>query len=215
MYVIFWNMEITNTLFGNFANYGFVKARVPTDLFEKLKEEIYNIDQSTAQPFNNNLAGNIKREYKLEKNTKELEQFLIKQCQEYTANWDTTRTAKDLRSDNLELYSHWVNIQHKHEFNPMHGHDGLYSFALWVDVPYTIDQEIGQEFCKNSNAPRAGMFSFMYTNIFGEIREAEFAVDKSHEGYVFVFPSCLQHTVYPFSSSDSPRISISGNLRRK
>jgi hypothetical protein len=207
-------MEIT-TLFGNFANYGFVKARIPDELLLNLTKEINELDYQTATPFNNNLAGNITLEFKLEKNKDQLEQFLIEQCQAYTKNWNITYTTKDLRSDDLELYSHWVNIQYKNEFNPMHSHDGVFSFALWIKVPYLIGDEIARQNCKNSNAPRAGMFSFIYTNIFGEIREAEFPVDKSYEGYVFIFPSSLQHTVYPFSTSDEPRISISGNLKRK
>lgn len=51
--------------------------------------------------------------------------------------------------------------------------------------------------------------------MFGEIREVEFPVDKLYEGQIFLFPSCLQHMVYPFTSSDDYRISISGNLRKK
>ena len=31
----------------------------------------------------------------------------------------------------LELHSLWVNYQSKHEFNPVHIHDGLFSFVIW------------------------------------------------------------------------------------
>ncbi len=201
--------------FGNFANYGFIKAKVPDELMLELTKEIEELDYNTAMPFNNNLAGNIDLEFKLEKNKDKLEKFLVDRCKEYSNNWNISYTTKDLRTDSLELYSHWVNIQYKHEFNPMHSHDGTFSFALWVKVPYFIADEINRESCRKSNSPRAGMFSFIYTNIFGEVREAEFPVDKTYEGYVFIFPSCLQHMVYPFASSDEPRISISGNLKRK
>ncbi len=204
-----------NTQFGNFANYGFIKAEVPNDLLKSLEQEINELDFEKSIPFNNNLAGNINLEFKLNKNKDQLENFLVSQCQEYSKNWNISYTTKDLRTDDLELYSHWVNIQYKHEFNPMHSHDGAFSFALWVKVPYLIGDEINTDKCKKSNSPRAGMFSFIYSNIFGEIREAEFPVDKTYEGYVFIFPSCLQHTVYPFFTSDEPRISISGNLKRK
>jgi hypothetical protein len=208
-------MEINSTQFGNFANYGFIKARVPDDLLVNLRKEISELDFKKSVPFNNNLAGNINLEFKLEKNKDQLEKFLVEQCQEYSKNWNITYTTRDLRTDDLELYSHWVNIQYKNEFNPMHSHDGIFSFAMWISVPYFIGDELSRENCKNSNSPRAGMFSFIYTNIFGEIREAEFPVDKTYEGYVFIFPSCLQHTVYPFASSDEPRISISGNIKRR
>lgn len=200
--------------YGSFANYGFIKATVPAPLLKKLQEEVDSLDVDSPK-FNMNLAGNIESEFKLSKNKDELEQFLLALCAQYTQAWDLTRTVKDLRSDNLELYSHWVNLQKKHEFNPMHSHDGAYSFALWLKVPYTMQDEINHPSSANSNSPRGGMFSFIYTNIFGEIREAEFPVDKTYEGTVFLFPSCLQHTVYPFRSSDETRISISGNLRRK
>ncbi len=204
-----------NTQFGNFANYGFIKSKVPDDLLSSLRQEVNDLDFEKSVPFNSNLAGNINLEFKLGKNKNELEQFLISQCQEYSKNWNVSYTTKDLRTDDLELYSHWVNIQYKNEFNPMHSHDGIFSFALWLNVPYFIGDELNKENCKKSNSPRAGMFSFIYTNIFGEVREAEFPVDKTYEGCVFIFPSCLQHLVYPFSTSDKPRISISGNLKRR
>jgi hypothetical protein len=59
---------------------------------------------------------------------------------------------------------------------------------------------------------RAGMFSFMYTNVFGEIRESVQAIDSSFEGEIFLFPASFMHQVYPFTTSDDYRISISGNI---
>ena len=37
-------------------------------------------------------------------------------------------------------------------------------------------------------------------------------VDKSFEGKMLVFPSKLQHLVYPFYTSDEHRITVSGNV---
>jgi hypothetical protein len=203
------------TMFGNFANYGFVRSQVPETLLLNLHKEVSTLDTTTAIPFNNSLAGNIEAEFKLANNHAELEQFLLGLCTQYESTFNITHTRHDLRSDNLQLDNYWVNIQRKNEFNPMHGHDGVYSFAIWLKVPYYIQDEISTASSIKSNMPRAGMFSFIYTNIFGEIREAEFPIDKTYEGTVFLFPSCLQHTVYPFSSTDDTRISISGNLKRK
>ena len=41
---------------------------------------------------------------------------------------------------NLELHNLWVNYQ-KHEFNPIHIHDGLFSFIIWHKVPYKMEDE--------------------------------------------------------------------------
>lgn len=202
------------TMFGSFANYGFVRDTVPADLLANLQQEIDTLDK-TNNRYNLNLAGNIESEYKLSTNKLQLEQYLIGLCDEYTANWSTTNSSRNLQSIDLELDAYWVNFQKKHEFNPMHTHDGVYSFAIWIKVPFLMADELNTPSSKNTNMPRSGMFSFIYTNIFGETREAEFPVDKLYEGTIFLFPSCLPHTVYPFSTSDEYRISISGNLKRK
>lgn len=202
------------TMFGSFPNYGFVRNKVPADLLQKLQSEINNLDRNQNK-FNLNLAGNIELEYQLSEHRQELEDFILPLCADYSAMWNNKNTSKDFKPDDLELYTYWANIQKKHEFNPMHMHDGVYSFAIWLKVPYNIEDELKSPSVNRSNMPRAGMFSFIYTNIFGEIREAEFPVDRSFEGTIFLFPSCLPHMVYPFTSSNEYRISISGNLRKK
>lgn len=202
------------TMYGSFANYGFVRDTVPDDLMAALRQEVFELD-SSAISMNNNLAGNIESEFKLSKNSDKLEKYLLILCEQYASMWNTTNTARDLTAENLELQTYWVNLQKKNEFNPMHVHDGVYSFVIWLEVPYTIADELALPSVSKSNMPRSGMFSFIYSNIFGEIREAEFPVDRTFEGTIFLFPSCLNHTVYPFKSSDKTRISISGNLRKK
>jgi hypothetical protein len=201
-------------MYGSFPNFGFIKDTVSVDLIEHLKIEVSELDK-LKNKFNNNLAGNIESEFKLDKNSQQLEKYLLELCTQYEDGHNLTRTAKDLRADSLELQSYWVNIQKKNEFNPMHTHDGVYSFVIWLTVPYKIEDELAHPSVKLSNMPRAGMFSFIYTNAFGEIRESEFPVDSSFEGNIFLFPSCLPHMVYPFQTSENERISISGNLIRK
>lgn len=105
---------MTTALFGNFANFGFIRDTVPKELFESLKEEVLSLDlSSTENKINYNLAGNIEKEYKLSKHQDALEEYLLSLCKDYTSNWDITRTTKDLSSNNLELYNYWVNFQRK------------------------------------------------------------------------------------------------------
>lgn len=203
------------TMFGNFSNYGFIRDTLPDELLQKLLQEVDSLDFATAEKYNNNLAGNISAEFKLKDNQAELEKFVLGLCNQYSEYWGTTNTRQDLRSDNLEMYVYWANFQKKHEFNPVHTHDGIFSFAIWLKVPYLAADELNTEMCKSTNMPRAGMFSFIYNNVFGESREAEFIVDKNTEGTILLFPSALPHMVYPFSTSDEYRVSISGNIRRK
>jgi uncharacterized protein (TIGR02466 family) len=201
-------------MYGSFPNFGFLRDEIPKDLLEDLTKEIEDLDTSRNK-YNMRLAGNIESEYQLNRCAAKLEKYLLTLCEQYETGHSLNRTSKDLRADNLELQSYWVNIQKKNEFNPMHTHDGTYSFVIWIKVPYRIQDELEHPSVKLSNLPRAGMFSFIYTNAFGEVRESEFPVDQTFEGNIFLFPSCLPHMVYPFNTSDETRISISGNLHRK
>ena len=203
------------TMFGNFANYGFVRDTVPESLLKNLRQEIDHLDKNVSDDIIYNLAGNIEIERRLSIHKDELETYVLGLCKQYENAWGLANTSKDLRSDNLEMYIYWANLQKKHEFNPMHTHDGVYSFVIWLKVPFKITDELSTPNCNKTNMPRAGMFSFIYTNVFGEIREAEFPVDETYEGTIFLFPASFTHTVYPFSTSDDYRISISGNIRRK
>jgi hypothetical protein len=202
-------------MFGNFANYGFVRDIVPNQLLENLKQEITQLDKNIPDNITHNLAGNIEIERQLSVCQNDLESYVLELCRRYENNWGVANTCKNLSSNNLEMNVYWVNFQKKHEFNPMHTHEGTYSFVIWLKVPFKIQDELSTVSTNKTNMPRAGMFSFMYTNIFGEIREAEFPIDESYEGTIFLFPSALTHQVYPFSTSDEYRISISGNVRKK
>ena len=102
----------------------------------------------------------------------------------------------------------WVNFQEKHQFNPLHSHTGIFSFVIWMDIPYKLEDEYNLPWVKGSNSPRAS--NFMFVDSMGMTTPLE--VDKSFEGVCCFFPSSLKHMVYPFYTSNLKRVSISGNI---
>ncbi len=102
----------------------------------------------------------------------------------------------------------WVNFQKPSGFVPLHQHSGLYSFVIWVDIPYTLEQQKITE----SQDHRVGTFEFVYTDCLGKLTTQVLPVDKSWQGRIAVFPAELHHQVYPYYDSDDYRITISGNL---
>ena len=197
-----------------FPNYGFVQDTVPAPILIELENVV---DTSQTDEFRINskkLAGNIELTYQLS-NLKTLENYLLTLCDYYSNTYDLTHTAKNLSSRFLSLDNCWINVQKKNEFQPIHSHDADFSFVIWTRIPYSLAEEHKSKSAEKSNSPRQGMFSFFYTNVFGEIREAAFPVDNSYEGQIFLFPGCLNHMVYGFQSSEQSRISISGNITRK
>ena len=112
----------------------------------------------------------------------------------------------------LSIKSMWVNFQKKYEYNPMHLHDGVMSFVIWMKIPYKYEDEMQHETAKKVNCCMNGSFEFIYTNLLGAITGYQYSLSPEAEGGVLIFPSALHHVVHPFYTSDEERISISGNI---
>lgn len=189
----------------NLPNYGFIECDVPQDILSALHREVNSIETDGFKS-NQILAGNLENEYFLLDSKEIMQNYLNEKCQKYSNEWNTPIW------NAFELATLWVNKQQKYEFNPPHVHDGDFSFVIWLKVPFDIRDEHELPMSKKSKMPRAGMFAFQFSNIFGEPVEQAFPVDKKYEGKMFLFPSRLTHQVYPFYTSDEERISVSGNL---
>ena len=108
---------------------------------------------------------------------------------------DSLREVPVLGKKELCLSGLWVNYQKQNDFFPIHTHNGVYSFVVWMKIP--------------SN------FVFNYSNIIGKSVPFEFEMNTSIEGTMVLFPSNLQHSVYPFYNCKEERVSISGNVSLK
>ena len=114
----------------------------------------------------------------------------------------------------LILNNFWVNYQYQTEFNPYHDHKGVYSFAIWLKIPYDWREQdkLSMFNGMREKDKKAGMFEFEYLDSLGGIRNLGFKLCKQMEGHMLFFPARLRHCVYPFYGTDEPRISIAGNL---
>ena len=204
---------------------GYVSCNVPNDVLAVVKQEVQEIIDSNfkdAVPYNVYLAGAIEKQYRLTESSTVLNKFFKYIIPEYfklqgdQKNANITFLINDKRipeSNNL-----WVNLQKKYEYNPLHDHSGVLSFVLYLKIPYDFKEEQASPHLKNSNTPVGPSFSFMFPAIpqpgksFKPVEQHFLRVDQNWEGTMIIFPSWMQHTVYPFYTSDDYRISVSGNL---
>jgi hypothetical protein len=203
-----------------FDNYGFIGAKFSESDLTPIKSEINNIQNNfelhETQKHNKNLAGNIKREYQLIESKKSIEKLLMPLVGAYDKDFGYMREFNILTNNvPIVLDSCWVNFQKKYEFNPLHNHSGLYSFVMWTNVPYDMEEERKLSPGAESNNNSAGEFGLLYSNTAGNIKSYKITVDKSMENNIVLFPSTFLHVVYPFFSSDGYRISVSGNFKLK
>jgi len=134
-------------------------------------------------------------------------------CKEYQENFENIGDKLPTNQKHpYYLKTFWVNYQKENEYNPLHKHDGVYSFVIWMKIPTNHHEQNKNPIAHNSNAKKISTFNFYYSTILGEIKEFEYKMNPEVEGTIVFFPSKLNHGVYPFYNCAEDRISISGNI---
>tara|TARA_R100001509_G_scaffold14020_1_gene7178 strand:- start:53 stop:688 length:636 start_codon:yes stop_codon:yes gene_type:complete len=164
------------------------------------------------------LAGHISQSYSIPDTNSKFTKYLLAIAQEYyKANEGHPHQDTLIRKGRewvIKLDKFWVNYQKKHEFQPLHSHTGMYSFVVWMKIPYNCKEENEYEFMQDvkKDERNAGCFCFTYTDLLGRIKNAVYEIDQDMENTILFFPAGLKHQVYPFFTSNEERVSISGNL---
>ena len=189
-------------------NPGVTTSTLPPHVFQEVMKEVKELERSDEGYFkmNNQLAGQIAREYQLQKSQAVMNPFLEEMAREYGKHFDY------YPNYDFKVESLWVNYQKKTEYNPIHNHDGLLSFVCWMQIPYRLQDEYSVQHSQNSSLRAASTFQFVYSSILGNIINEKLEIDQDWAGRIVMFPSKLLHTVYPFFTSDDYRISVAGNI---
>jgi hypothetical protein len=189
----------------HFPNNGYILTQAPRVVMEEIHQAVNDILTQKVTPveYNKRLAGQIKHEYKIDFSDRAIQMI------EFVGNEWHRKHGTDGNLNNQHLGA-WVNLQTKHEFNPLHDHDGILSWVIWANIPYDFDEE-QQVFPKARNKD-VSKFGFVYTDSLGTIRTHSLPIDKTWEGRMIVFPAGMRHYVNPFYTSDGIRISVAGNL---
>ena len=160
---------------------------------------------------NYNLAGHLEKQIRIEDMPWEVKEdimshFYRQEVQRYM------RIHKDTSHPLLPigLESVWINYQKKHEFNPMHNHGGLFSFVIFINIPYDLEEE--DKFFPEKQDPKTSRLSFVVNSPMGVPEELAINVDQGFVGKMIFFDAKLPHMVYPFYTSDGERITASGNV---
>ena len=193
---------------------GYLLAEVPPAVVEELQHSINTVSKTPETDARGTLRGHIEEEWTLPL-SKEISAFTRCLSYEYIKQFDfqpamgVAETMREINKCDFKLQRLWVNFQSKYDFNPLHIHSGLFSFVIWVQVPYDLEEE-RKRYKTNGNETAA--FMFQYNTALGGLDTEYLYIDKTWEWMIAFFPARLNHGVNPFYTSDDHRISISGNL---
>ena len=198
--------------------------KLPQQMIDYLWERI-DIAKKEQKCIKKGLAGHVSNSYKLDDPQNLVVKNLYKIVNDLGSN---PKMFKFIQKEIARIYDKtsykgiltpqldnmWVNFQKKGEFQPVHDHSGIFSFVIWMDIPYHSKDESKLPFAySNADPPPGGNFTFVYPiELSRKIIEHVIEMSPEMNGHCCFFPSDLSHQVYPFYTSDKDRISISGNI---
>ena len=193
-------------------------TELTSENFKWIKKEVVKAKKIGVKK-NKSLAGHIKEEYAMPGINQSFNNFLLSNASTHEI-FKVYNNRFNVLSENKPIYldNFWVNYQKKYEFNPIRGHSGLYSFIIFVKIPYDLkkEQNYFPEVSKTLDSrTQTSKLNFVNVEPNGQISTTTVPADKSFEGKMFMFPSKQRHLVYPFYTSDDYRITVSGNIKVK
>ena len=96
--------------------------------------------------------------------------------------------------ENIHLANSWIVSQYKGEYNPWHKHSGNFSAVVYLKIPDGMNDFMEKEY--EDHYPCSGLIQFMY----GESQDfrSDTLTCLPEVGKMYLFPSWLKHSVYPF-----------------
>ena len=200
----------------NPPQYGWLEGELEKENVEFLWEQIKNHPNKDHK---GRLIGNISESYALEDKDNYFQNEVIRPLAvayfQMSGNKHPMKNYHEtLENYSLDLSTFWFNRQKQGEFNPYHDHGGVYSFVIWLKIPYDFKEEVKLPQFKGTKPDdiKAGCFEFEYFDIFGRVSQYTINLNPQWENRIVFFPSMFRHCAYPFYSTDETRVSVSGNL---
>ena len=199
------------------------------EIVNRVGDEVLSDDTTSAEwDFSENLVGKVSKEVQIPLTDKEERKytldFMKESCLLYLQRMIEKNRAYEWNKmtgpgtpvnlhpsiENIHLAQCWLVSQYKNEYNPWHKHSGNFSAAMYLKIPEGMNDFMDKEY--NDHYPASGLIQFMY----GEAQDfrSDTLMCKPEVGKMFLFPSWLRHSVYPFYC-EGERRSLSFNAYYK
>ena len=179
-------------------NDGIIKDTLSESLFQELREEGEKVEsEGTSHTTDIDKIGFTCPHYNLSDGVKSrLFDFMSSYIQHYDQKYPYISELKFLSQQSPWVFdTPWYNLQNPQTYLPLHNHDGVLSYSIWLKLP------------SNSR------LTFVYPSITGKLYFHNIELTPDDEGKFIVFPSDLNHMVDPYKGDPNEvRISVAGNI---
>ena len=191
-------------------NLGWIEYRLDSQEMDY----IWKCIENKKRDWRSTLAGHVSGSYELiDRGDWFFNNTLLPLCDNYAKEFENLGLTVGITGTHpYHLKSMWVNYQKQNEFNPLHDHSGVYSFVIWMKIPFNWKVQNSNTLAAAANNEKISTFQFQFLNILGRNLSWDYKLSTEDEGAMVFFPSGLHHQVYPFYNCDEERISVSGNI---
>ena len=174
-------------------------------LDEKTLNEIKNLCSKDKQKdFRINLAGHLDHEYKID--SIKLESILNPVFENF---YNVHKKFYNKDAEAQYVRDAWVNYMKKGDFNPLHAHLGCdWSGVIYLQMPDELLEE-QRSWVGRGMGPGGILFQQKLDSTPLFVNDVSFYPEI---GDIFIFPSKLKHTVFPFKSNGE-RITVAFNTK--
>lgn len=182
------------------------KTILPSDVFDSLQKIIHKLmHDSNRVDYAKHLAGRIFNGEQIEA-TRSLDPILkmyfCASGRQYIKKMAKLNRVSILDNFKVNFKDCWIVVSKSGDYNPIHFHNTQLSGVVYIEIPSSMDLNQGSD---GNLAFIFGQTSAINLDFMGA-KEVEPVV-----GEMYVFPSWLQHVVYPFHGQGR-RISFAFNL---
>jgi len=177
---------------------------VPEGLVEEINT-LYEKKFTSLERYNNNLAGKIVKEHRVDKELPEsIKRYFEDRFNDYLMEVKVMRFAHPA--------SAWINEMIEHEYNPMHHHIGKTEIGLTSVLCLKKPSDYGVEVARKDD-PANGRLELV-GNGGGMFGYNQHKVDLQ-VGDLYIFPYDIKHGVYPFTGNGVRRtLSYNCDMKR-
>ena len=197
-------------VYTNFPNLGIGNFKLGNEVIDKIQS---TVDKYKPTGLNVDPNGGIKehnQQWLLYDDEHWFANTILTPCvQGYLDNFGLPTNNRFTHQHELSFQRWWANESYDTQYQALHNHDSVFSFVIWLEIPFNADEE---QSIKGTFHPEAGDYVLTYTDIIGRIRKVNKKLTKEDVGTMFLFPSDLYHVVYPHFLTKNRRRSVAGDL---
>lgn len=134
---------------------------------------------------------------------------LMPMVEEYINQFGVPFSHKTSNYHGFVLNRLWTRASTEGDYQSLHDHQGVFTFVVWMKIPFDGEEE---NIAQGGFRPDASDFGLVYMDTCGRLSKKHWTLTSEMEGTILLFPSDINHIVYPHFTTKEYRISVAGDI---